>query len=162
MRFTVQYIPLSKIKPDLSGKMTQHIKKIRNLMWDCMYILAVRKNRKDGNYVIISGRDRYEYLLKHTNNKYAPCIVDESKEPPEAKSKFRQLRNRSFLHNVPLINPNRMVPKRWSIVRAFLKEEPRFKHLSRNQQLKVLLLGIRYKRTAILSMKAKVNEMLSE
>jgi hypothetical protein len=83
-------------------------------------------------------------------------------EPSEAKSTFLKLRNRSFLHNFPLINPNRIVPKSWPIIRAFLKEEPRFNHLSRNQQLKVLLLGIRYKRTAILSMKTKVNEMLSE
>jgi hypothetical protein len=162
MRFTVQYIPLSKIKPDLSGKMTQHIKKIRKLMWDCMYILAVRKNKKDDNYVIISGRDRYEYLLNYTNNKYAPCIIDEGKETSEVKEKFHQLRNRSFLRKLPHLNANRMVPQSWSIVRTFLKEEPRFNQLSRNQQLKIILLGIRYKRTAILSMKAKVKEMLTK
>jgi hypothetical protein len=44
MKFTIQYIPLDKIKPDLSLKITEHIKKLQRLMWDCMFVLVVKKS----------------------------------------------------------------------------------------------------------------------
>jgi hypothetical protein len=158
----VQYIPLSKIKPDFPVKMTQHIKNLRKLMWDCMHLLIVRKNRKDGNFIIVSGLDRFEYLRKHTNKKYAPCIVDESKASARVKSWIHRPWNRQLLQNVPLIKPERMMPASWSIIRVFLKQEPRFVQLSRSQKIKVLLLGVRYKKTAVLSMKAMVDDILSK
>lgn len=44
MKFTIEYIPLNKIKPDLSLKITKHMKKLQRLMWDCMmYVLVVKK-----------------------------------------------------------------------------------------------------------------------
>ncbi|WP_257351629.1 hypothetical protein [Pseudalkalibacillus decolorationis] len=155
MKFTVQYIPLSNIKPDLPLKITEHIKRLQGLMWDCMYILVVKKDRNDGNYILVSGRERFEHLRKHTKNLYAPCIVDES-SPSGIKSWMHRIRNKQPLDDFP------MAPKSWSIVRTFLKKEPRFKKLSRVQQIKVLYLGARYKKTVILSMQTKVNQLLRE
>ncbi|WLD93811.1 hypothetical protein [Alkalihalobacillus sp. AL-G] len=155
MKFTVHYIPLNKIKPDSTVKITDHIKKLRTLMWDCMYILVVKKDRNSGRYVLISGRERYEHLRNHTKNIYAPCIVDKS-APPGTKPWFVFLPAKQPLDDFPL------TPKSWSIVRCFLKKEPRFSKLSRIQQIKVLLLGARYKRTVILSMQTKVNQLLRD
>ena len=153
MKFTVQYIPLSKIKPDLSLKVTEHIKKLQNLIWDCMYILIVKRNKKDGSFTIVSGLERFEYLRKHTKNIYAPCIVDESTSSG-MRAWLHRLRHKQPLDDFP------MVPASWSIVRSFLKQEPRFKRLSRSEQIKVLLIGARYKKTVIRTMKNKVNEIL--
>jgi hypothetical protein len=153
VKFTIQYIPLSKISPDLTLKMTDRIKKLRSLMWDCMYILVVRKNRKDGNYSIVSGLERFEYLRKHTKNIYAPCIVDQCTSTG-IKSWLHRFLNQKPLDDFP------MTPTSWSIVCSFLKHESRFRELSRFDQIKVLILAVRYKRTVIFSMKAKVNDML--
>ena len=154
MKFTIQYIPLDKIKPDLSLKITEHIKKLQRLMWDCMFVLVVKKNRKDGSYIIVSGQDRFESLKKHTKNIYAPCIVDKSNSSTGMKSWLQRLRNKQPLDDFPLM------PTSWSIVRSFLKQEPRFKHLSRSEQIRVLLIAVRYKKTVIYSMKTTVNEIL--
>lgn len=151
MKFTVQYIAINKIKPQTSIKMTDHIKKLQRLMWDCMNILVVRKN-KEGNYSILSGVDRFEYLKKYTNKLYVPCIVDDSTSLG-IKSWVQRLRKNQPLDDFP------MLPKSWSIVHAFLKQEPRFNNLSRFEQLKVLVLAIRYKKTVILAMNTMVNQM---
>lgn len=151
MKFTVQYIAINKIKPQTSIKMTDHIKKLQRLMWDCMNILVVRKN-KEGNYSILSGVDRFEYLKKYTNKLYVPCIVDDSTSSG-IKSWVQRLRKNQPLDDFP------MLPKSWSIVHAFLKQEPRFNNLSRIEQLKVLVLAIRYKKTVILAMNTMVNQM---
>jgi hypothetical protein len=153
MKFTIQYIPLNKIKPDLSLKITEHIKKLQRLMWDCMFVLVVRKNRKDGSYVIVSGQERFESLKKHTKNIYAPCIVDRSTSSG-ILAWFHRFRNKQPLDDFPL------TPTSWSIVRSFLKQEPRFKHLSRSQQIRVLLLAVRYKKTVMYSMKTTVDDIL--
>lgn len=153
MKFTVQYIPLSKINPNLQVKITDRIKKLQHLMWDCMHIIIVRKNNKDESYMIVSGRDRFEYLRKYTKHIYAPCIVDESTSNG-IKSWINRLRNKQPLDDFP------MMPKSWSIVRTFLKKEPHFRNLSRTQQMKVLILAIRYKKTVISTMKTRVNEMI--
>jgi hypothetical protein len=154
MKFTIQYIPLNKIKPDLSLKITEHMKKLQRLMWDCMFVLVVKKNRKDGSYIIVSGQDRFESLKKHTKNIYAPCIVDKSSSTG-MMSWFHRLRNKQPLDDFPLMPPS------WSIVRSFLKQEPRFKNLSRSEQIRVLLIAARYKKTVIYSMRTTVNEILS-
>lgn len=154
MKFTIQYIPLNKIKPDLSLKITEHMKKLQRLMWDCMFVLVVKKNRKDGSYIIVSGQDRFESLKKHTKSIYAPCIVDKSSSTGMI-SWFHRLRNKQPLDDFPLMPPS------WSIVRTFLKKEPRFKNLSRSEQIRVLLIAARYKKTVIYSMRTTVNEILS-
>ncbi|MFP5111740.1 hypothetical protein ACSU64_05110 [Bacillaceae bacterium C204] len=154
MKFTIQYIPLNKIKPDLSMKITEHIKKLQRVMWDCMFVLVVKKNRKDGNYIIVSGQDRFESLKKHTKNIYAPCIVDKNSSSSGMRSWLHRLRNKQPLDDFPLM------PASWSIVRSFLKQEPRFKELSRSEQIRVLLIAARYKKTVIYSMKTTVNEIL--
>ncbi|MDR6123660.1 hypothetical protein QFZ87_003257 [Bacillus sp. SLBN-46] len=154
MKFTIQYIPLYKIKPDLSHKITEHMKKLQRLMWDCMFVLVVKKNRKDGSYTIVSGQDRFESLKKHTKNIYAPCIVDKSSSAG-MMSWFHRLRNKQPLDDFPLMPPS------WSIVRSFLKQEPRFKNLSRSEQIRVLLIAARYRKTVIYSMRTTVNEILS-
>lgn len=153
MRVTVQYIPLQKLKPDLSVKMTQNIQKLRSLMSDCMHLIAVKKNKRNGNYIILSGHDRYEYFRKHTNKKYVPCIVDESKVSSGVKS---------LIDRFPEISSEQLVPTSLSIIRAYLKQDPRFSKLSYHQQLKVLLLAIRYKKTVIRSMKAKADELTTK
>lgn len=155
VKFTIQYIPLSKIKPDVSLKITEHVKKLQRLMWDCMFVLVVRKNRKDNNYTIISGQERYESLRKHTKSIYAPCIVDKS-TPSGRLSWFHRLRRKQPLDDFPLM------PSSWSIVRSFLKQEPRFKQLSRSQQIRVLLLAAHYKKTVIYSMKMTVDDILRD
>ncbi|RXJ00258.1 hypothetical protein DS745_12045 [Anaerobacillus alkaliphilus] len=155
MRFTVRYIPLRKIKPDPSLKMTNHIKKLRRLMWDCMNILVVKKNSEDGSYSILTGLDRYEHLKKNEKNIYAPCIVDESKSSM-LKTWLHRIRNKQPLDDYP------MVPKSWSIVKSFIKQEPRFEKLSRTQQLKVLIIAVRYKKTVVSSMKKKVDQLVKK
>lgn len=153
LKFSIQYIPLNKIKPDLSLKMTDHLKRLQRLMWDCMFVLVVRKSNKDDSYIIIWGQDRFESLRKHTKSIYAPCIVDKSTSSGFT-SWFYRLRNKQPLDDFPLM------PKSWSIFRSFLKQEPRFKNLPRAQQIRVLILAARYKKTVIHSMKTMVNEML--
>jgi DNA-directed RNA polymerase subunit E'/Rpb7 len=155
MKFTVQYIPLSKIKPDLKQKITEHIKKLERLMWDCMFVLVVKKNRKDGTYTIISGQDRFESLKKHTKSIYAPCIVDK-RSSIGRMSWFHRLRNKQPLDDFPLMPPS------WSIFRSFLKQEPRFKNLSRADQIRVMLIAVHYKKTVIYAMKSAVDHILSD
>jgi hypothetical protein len=152
LKFKVQYIPLDKIKPDLSLKITEHIKKLQRFMWDCMFVLVVRKSRKDDSYILVSGQDRFENLRKHTKSIYAPCIVDKSTSSG-ITSWYQRLRNKQPLDDFPL------TPISWSIVRSFLKQEPRFQNLTRSQQIRVLILAVRYKKTVIYSMKNMVNEI---
>lgn len=59
------------------------------------------------------------------------------------------------------MKPDRITVNRLSIIRSFLKKEPRFKHLSRTQQMKVIRLGLQYKKTTMLSMRAKVDEFVN-
>jgi hypothetical protein len=151
MKFTVQYIPLGDIKKPESLTITDGLKRLERLMWDCMNILVVRKNR-DG-YTILSGHDRLDYLKEHTKNFYAPCIVDDS-DGAGIKSWMNRLINKKPLDDFP------MTPKSWSIFRSFLKKEPRFRKLSRVQQIRVMIMAIRYKRTTITSMKNVVNQMI--
>lgn len=155
VKFTIQYIPLNKIKTDTSLKITEHIKKLQRLMWDCMFVLVVRKNRKDNSYTIISGQERYESLRKHTKSIYAPCIVDKS-TPSGTLSWFNRFRRKQPLDDFPLM------PSSWTIVRSFLKQEPRFKQLTRSQQIRVLLLAVHYKKTVIYSMKITVDDILRD
>ncbi|MFB5281712.1 MULTISPECIES: hypothetical protein [Peribacillus] len=154
MKFTIEYIPLNKIKPGLSLKITEHMKKLQRLMWDCMFnLLVVKKNRKDDSYIIVSGQDRFESLKKHTKNIYAPCIVDKSDSTGMISWLYR-LRNKQPLDDFPL------VPTSWLIVRSFLKQEPRFKNLSRSEQIRVLRIAARYKKTVIYTMKTTVDDIL--
>lgn len=153
MKFTIQYIPLNKIKPGLSQKITEHMKKLERLMWDCMFVLVVKKNRKNGTYTIISGQDRFESLKKHTKSIYAPCIVDK-RSSTGLFPWFYRLRNKQPLDDFPLM------PASWSIFRSFLKQEPRFKNLSRADQIRVMLIAAHYKKTVIFAMKKTVDNML--
>lgn len=152
MKFTVRYIPLSKIKADSSIKMSGHIKKLKGFMWDCMNILIVRKNGKDGTYTILSGVDRFTHLRKNPKNIYAPCIVDNDTSVG-IRSWLHRFRGKQPLDDFP------MLPNSWSIARAFLKEEPTFQNLSRIDQIKVLFLAVRYKRTVIVAMKSKMKSL---
>ncbi|WP_428912118.1 hypothetical protein [Niallia sp. Krafla_26] len=156
MKFTIEYIPLNKIKPDLSLKITKHMKKLQRLMWDCMmYVLVVKKNYKDGSYIIVSGEERFETLKKHTKNIYAPCIVDKSDSTRMISWLYRlRLRHKQPLDDFPL------APTSWLIVRSFLKQEPRFQKLSRSEQIRVLRIAAFYKKTVIYTMNKTVAEIL--
>ncbi|WP_373229911.1 hypothetical protein [Cohnella sp.] len=160
MRYTVQYIPLSKIRPDLSARITQRVKELRRAAQDCMHLLIVRKSRKPRGYIIVSGDTHFKYLKNHTQKKYAPCLVDESKASSGIASFIYRFRKRKLPYDVPLIKPGRSAGSSWSIINTFLKQEPRFKNLSRRQQIKVIRLGLQYKKTTISSMKARVDDLL--
>ncbi|MBY6037811.1 hypothetical protein KUV80_14155 [Fictibacillus nanhaiensis] len=158
MRLNVQYIPLNKIKPNLSNNITEHVKKLHTIMWDCMHIMVVKKGN-DGNFTIVSGNDRLQYLKKHTKNKYAPCIIDERKWMTELKCCFRRVFNLHTSSENKNARLRHLSPKSIAIVRAFLKEEPHFKNLSFTQKVKVLYLAFRYKKTVIQSMKMMVSNL---
>jgi hypothetical protein len=162
MRYTVQYIPLSKIKPGISVRITQRMKELRQAAQDCMHLLVVRKSRKEGGYIIVSGAGHYEYFKKHTRKKSAPCLVDESKASSGLGALMSLLRRRKLPHDIPFLHPERLAPASLSIMRAFMRQDPRFKQLSRRQQIKVLRLGLQYKKTTISAMKAKVDVMLNK
>lgn len=157
MRFTVQYIPLHRIEPQDSRSVTKHIKRFRRLVSDCMHVIVVRKQKRGRNYTIVTGKDRYDFLVRHTNQKHAPCIVEYAKRPGMMQ-RLRSLRNRKMTKLFPDIAPERLKPASRSIIRSFLRQEPRFHDLPRHQQIKILLLGVRYKKTTVRAMKAKVEE----
>lgn len=161
MRYTVQYIPLSKIKPGIPGQITKRFKELRKAAQDCMHLIIVRKSRKAGGYVIVSGNHHFDYFKKHTKKMTAPCLVDESKASSKINSLVDRMSKRKLPYEVPHIKRERTPVKSWSIIRRFMKQEPRFANLSRRQQLKVLRLGLQYKRTTVLSMKAMVDEILN-
>ncbi|MGC4377658.1 hypothetical protein WD019_12055 [Fictibacillus sp. Mic-4] len=162
MRFMVEYIPLKKIKLDEPVKLTDRLKKLRSLMWECMHVIVVKKDQKDNRFIIVSGRDRYEYLRKQTKHQYAPCIIDESNTSSGMKYWITRLWNRNLPPDIPSIHSGPFHPTSLSIIRSFIKKEPRFVQLSRSQQFKVLILGIRYKKTVESSMREKVDEILSK
>ncbi|KIL41478.1 hypothetical protein SD70_06180 [Gordoniibacillus kamchatkensis] len=161
MRFTVQYIPLSQIKPGSPAAVTERMKQVRRLMGDCMHVIAVLPNRGDGTYSLLAGRDRYDYLTNHTKKKYAPCIV--------VKRRFAQRRHplasaaakllALFARGSSVPGP---APASWAIIRAFLKAEPRFRQLPRLQQWKVLLLAVRYRQTVVALMRLAVDRYAHE
>jgi hypothetical protein len=88
------------------------------------------------------------------------CLVDESKISASLGSLVQRFRRRQLPYDVPNLRPERIAINSWSIIRKFLKREPRFRMLSKRQQLKVLGLGIQYRRTTVLSMQAKVDDLL--
>ncbi|MDF2815617.1 MAG: hypothetical protein K0Q81_1817, partial [Paenibacillus sp.] len=152
MRFTVQYIPLSKIKPDVTPSMTARIRELRNRMWDCMHLLVVRKNSKDGSYRILLGNDRYEFMRAHTKKLVAPCLVDESKSQAQIKSWFLRFRSKRLSDPFPDVDTSHITPVAWSILREFLRKEPRLKQLSRKQQIQIMFMAIQYKKIVVASM----------
>ncbi|MCI3922277.1 hypothetical protein MO973_18770 [Paenibacillus sp. TRM 82003] len=162
MRFTIQYIPLKQIRANGPVRMTERMKQLRKVVWDSGHLVAVKKNRKDGSFTVVGGHDRYRYLQTHTNKIYAPCVLDDAKERSDRglPAWFRKLRMRSLPSRFPKFHPEKVTPAGWSILRTFVKEEPRFERLTRIQQVKVLLLGVRYRRTVVNAMKAKVSEMV--
>jgi hypothetical protein len=162
MRYTVQYIPLNKIKPGFSAKITQRVKELRKIAQDCMHLLIVRKNKKEGGYLVVSGMNHLDYLKNHTKKNYAACLVDESKASASLASLLYRFRKRKLPYDLPFTKTERIPDNSWSIINSFLKQEPRFRRLSRSQQIKVLKLGLLYKKTAIVSMKAKVDDLLKK
>lgn len=127
-----------------------------------MNLMVVRKSRKEGGYVLVSGGSHYEYLKKHTRKGAAPCLVDESKASAKLNALIHRVRKRKLPYEVPHLKRERTPASSWSIIRRFLRQEPRFKNLSHRQQMKVLRLGLQYKRTTVSSMKAMVEEMLNQ
>lgn len=160
MRFTVQYIPLNQLKPGIPVQLTERLKKLRRAAQDCMHLMIVRKSGKDGGYVIVSGSHHYDFLRKHTKNAVAPCLIDESKASARLSSLVHRLRKPNLPYEAPRIQRERTSANSWSIIRKFMRQEPRFRQLSRTQQLKVLRLALQYRKTTIQSMKSKVDVYL--
>ncbi|HZG87705.1 hypothetical protein [Paenibacillus sp.] len=161
MRFTIQYIPLKQIHAGAPVRMTDRIKQLRRVIWDSPQLLAVTKNRK-GGYTVVGGHDRYRYLKAHTDKMYAPCVLDDRREKRgiSVPAWLKRMRGRGFAAALPKMHPENVTPAGWSIIRAFLKEEPRFAGLTRMQQARILLVGVRYKRTVVREMKRMVDELL--
>ncbi len=124
-----------------------------------MHLLVVRKSRKKDDYVLIGGNSHYEYLRKHTKKIAAPCLVDESNVSARIHSLVQRFRKRNLPYDIPLVKRERTPAASWSIIRRFLRQEPRFSQLTRKQQIKVLRLGLQYKKTTVASMKATVDDM---
>lgn len=163
MRYTVQYIPLSKINQESNiTKTSQRKKELKKVAQDLMHILIVRKSRKDGGYIIQDGHHHFDFLKKHTKKNSAVCLVDESKFSASMGNLVNRFRKRQLPYDVPDIKPDRIAVNSWAIIRTFLKREPRFRRLSRRQQLKVLRLGIQYRKTTVQSMQAKVEDLLKK
>jgi hypothetical protein len=163
LRYTVQYIPLSNIIPEsISTKAWQRKKELKKVAQDLMHLLVVRKSRIEGGYIILDGHRHFDFLKKHTNKNYAVCLLDESKISASVGSLVHRFRKRQLPYDVPYIRPDRIAINSWSIIRTFLKQEPRFRMLSHRQQLKVLRLGIQYRRTTVQSMKAKVDDLFKK
>lgn len=157
MKLNVQYIHLSKIKPDYSVKLTEHVKMLKNRMWDSMHMLVVKRDKKTG-FSIISGNDRYEYLTKHTKSKYALCMIDEHPRTTGIKNWLQSLR---FLNKEKKVKRfNKVSPTALSIIKCFVKEDSRYYELSLRKRLIVLLLAVRYKKTVVSSMRSKVDDLL--
>lgn len=171
MKYTVQYIPLNKIHvSNPAQKFTKPIRSLKKVLLDCTHLLAVRKDKYEDKYTVVSGYARYEYLCK-TNHTYVPCLIDQTEEKEAANDKknkqtysitrfITRLRNCRLLRLFPDAKVEQMEPTSLTIFRHFLKQEPQFKQLSRIQQIKVLYLGIRYRKTVIRSMREKVNEFI--
>jgi hypothetical protein len=162
MRITIQYIPLNKIKTDASFAMTERIRSLRNVVRDCVHLLAVRKNRKDGSYILLSGFDHYEFLKRHSRKSLAPCIVEEAEASPYIPAWVRRLWNGPMTSKLPKLKRGRVPPASWSIMRTYMKRDPRFKQLSYSQQMQVFMLALRYKKTVVSAMRAKVDDMLTK
>ncbi|NOU73801.1 hypothetical protein GC098_20750 [Paenibacillus sp. LMG 31458] len=163
MRYTVQYLPLSKIKPEsIAAKTSLRNKEFKKVAQDLMHLLIVRKSRKEGGYVILGGHHHFDFLKKHTKKSSAVCLVDEGKISASVGTLINRFRKRQLPYEVPYITPDKIAVNSWSIIRTFLKREPRFRRLSRRQQLKVLRLGIQYRKTTIQSMQAKVEDLLKK
>jgi hypothetical protein len=163
LRYIVQYIPLNKIKPEsIITKTSQRRKELKKVAQDLMHLMVVRKSRKEGGYIILDGHHHFDFLKKHTNKNCAVCLVDENKISASISSLLHRFRKRQLPYEVPNIKPDRISINSWSIIRTFLKREPRFRKLSHRQQLKVLRLGIQYRRTTFMSMQAKVDDLLKK
>lgn len=162
MKFTIRYIPLSKIRPNVSAKMTERVRRLRRLMWDCVHVLAVRKDRRSGGYTLISGIDRYEYLNKQTYRTHAPCIIDEARPITEVRHLLQPLLRKQRREEKLRKRPGRLTLAQWSMIRDFLRQESRFEELSRVDKLKVLLLALRYKKTVVVCMRSLVDELTSK
>lgn len=161
MRYTVQYLPLSKIKHESNMTKTSPRKKeLKKVAQDLMQVLIVNKSKKDGGYIIQDGHQHFDFLKKHTNKNRAVCLVDESKISTNFGMLINRFRKRQLPYEVPYLKPDRIEVNSWTIIRKFMKREPRFRKLSRRQQLKVLRLGLQYKKTTVQSMQAKVEELL--
>ncbi|GMK40763.1 hypothetical protein PCCS19_38190 [Paenibacillus sp. CCS19] len=161
MRYTVQYIPLSKIKPGFTIQLTNRIKELKRTAQDCMQLMIVRKSKKAGGYVLVSGSSHYDYLKKHTRKTTAPCLVDETKVSTKLNSLIHFIRNQRLPYEVPHIKRSDAPASSWGIIRQFMKQEPRFKNLSHREQLQVLRLGLQYKKTTVSAMKAMVHKHLN-
>ncbi|MBB3113239.1 hypothetical protein FHS18_005342 [Paenibacillus phyllosphaerae] len=160
MRYMVQYLPLHKLKSAMTDKATKRSKELRKVAQDCMQLMIVRKSRKDGGYVVVNGSNHLEHYRRFSNKKTVPCLVDEGKIASTMTALWHQLRKRKLPHELPSADMDQTSGNGWSIIRSFLKQDPRFKTLSRREQAKVLRLGIQYKKTTIRSMKSKVDELI--
>jgi hypothetical protein len=162
MRYVIEYIPLNKIKPGLFTTTTPRAKELQKAAADCMHLLIVKKDKKEGGYVVISGNSNLDYLKKHTKKKYAACIVDRSNTSAFFTSLLQKIRKPKLPYDVPFIKRERTAANSWSIIRTFLKKEPRFRLLTRSQQMKVIWMGVRYKNTTVSSMRKRVDEWLKD
>ncbi|WP_186578854.1 hypothetical protein [Aquibacillus kalidii] len=151
MKFIVNYVPLSKIKSSDNLRITSQMKRLHLFLLDSMHLLVVRKNKNENSYTIIYGQNRLQYLQKHEKAKEVPVIIA-NRQSVGLKALLQQVFNKDT--NTKSLSK----PTTWSIVKTFLKKEPRFKSLSFTQKLKVLMLAVRYKNTVVNAMRNEVKQ----
>ncbi|KKO51598.1 hypothetical protein XI25_24335 [Paenibacillus sp. DMB20] len=71
------------------------------------------------------------------------------------------MRKPNLPYEAPYIKRERPPANSWAMHPALLEAGPRFKHLSRREQLKVLRLGLQYKRTSVSAIKDMVHKHLN-
>ena len=161
MRYTVQYIPLSKIKQESNEmKISPRKKELRKVAQDLMQLLIVQRSKKNGDYIIQDGHQHFAFIKKHTNKNKVVCLVDERRISTKFGNLVHRFRKRQLPFEFSFLQPNRFETNSWTIIRKFINQEPRFRLLSRRQQLKIIRLGIQYKKTTVQSMQAKVADIL--
>ena len=130
MRYTVQYIPLNKIKQEGSiTRSSPRKKELKKVAQDLMQLLIVHKSRKDGGYIIQEGHQHFNFIKKHTNKNRAICLVEESKLANNVGNWVNRFRKRELPYEVTYLKRERIEVNSWKIIRQFLKREPRFQKL---------------------------------
>lgn len=126
-----------------------------------MQVLVVQKAKRQG---LCHPRraSTFQFPQKHTHKQSAVCLVDESKLSASVGKFVDRFRKQPLPIDIPAIKSDRVTVSSWSIIRTFLKREPRFRKLSRRQQLNVLRLGMQYKKTTVRSMQDKVDELFKK
>ncbi|MBC2726102.1 hypothetical protein [Desulfosporosinus sp.] len=78
---------MDDIRPLFNANISQaYMKRMRKMslkLQNFDLLLVVERNEKNNGYLLVGGYDRYYYLKNHTDQKVAPCIIEDSSTPNE-------------------------------------------------------------------------------